>query len=64
MDIIHEYRIIWDRSYREFKDKNNKEVAWIKIADESQLPLADLQLTARTAKTNYETLISRIKCCQ
>lgn len=60
MDIIHEYRVIWDRGCHEFKDKNKKEAAWKMVAEESQKALPDLQLTSTTARTKYETLRSSL----
>ena len=36
MDIIHNYRLAWDRGCTDFKDRNKKEIAWVKIAEEAK----------------------------
>ena len=51
MDIVHNYRAVWNRGCYEFKDRNKKSNAWMEIAR-----LAGVDVKAAT--TRYETVIS------
>ena len=49
MDIIHNYRLAWDRGCTDFKDRNKKENSWVKIAEEAKM-------TVQQATTKYHWL--------